>query len=188
MKMKAVSSAALLAGLSLAALAPAIAADLPDPATDPAAISPLPPELQLQTGALEVMPYPVLVPHRLPQGFALADVRLHHLPHAREGMPRSYSLVFAAGKQSFMLQSSLPGYHPNGSCGSAVLLRSQPLFLPGYSWEPQTLSLISPACSVTGTSLGGEPLSPAAAEAVWRSLRWYLPLAFRQNPPRWLPQ
>ena len=151
-------------------------------------IGPLPPEQMFQLGALESLPYPVLMPYPLPQHFALTDVRVHHLPHARAGVQRSYGLVFAAGTQSFMIQSRLSGYTLTPSpCPGQRLKQSEPVFLPGFSFEPQRLELLSPACSITGQVLSPDPISPEQAEQIWRTLHWYLPLPYRLNQPRPLP-
>ncbi|HEY9839912.1 MAG: hypothetical protein ACAI44_07965 [Candidatus Sericytochromatia bacterium] len=142
----------------------------------------------LQQGALESLPFPVLLPRQLPAGFELLDVRLHTLPHAQMGWIQSYTLVFASADQCFMLQSRPDGYKlPDSHCPGQQLKASRPFFPPAWSIEPQTLFLISPACTLTGQPLSKAAISAAAAGEIWQELGWYLPLALRQHPPR-LPE
>lgn len=143
---------------------------------------PRPLELLYATGQLESLPLPVLVPD-LPEEFVLNDVRLQRLPHVREGQVLSYTLVFVSKDQSFMLQSRPNGYRLNDKqCTAPVLLSSKPFRITDFDAEPQTLELISPACSVTGQVLPDAAITLQQAETFWKHLHWYLPLPLRYKP------
>lgn len=149
-------------------------------------VSPMPIDEVYAQAALQSLPFPVLVPEA--PDFGLIDVRLNRLPHARLGSEQSYTLVFVKGQQSFMLQSRLSGYqHPASACDKLVMGQSEPVLLQGYAFEPQVLEVLSPACSPTGHALTTDAITPDQGRELLQSLRWYLPLNYRQPYPFTLP-
>ena len=143
-------------------------------------IQPLPPQYQLQAGILESLPYPVLVAHYMPEDFMLVDARVQSWPHARLGQQATYAVVYASNNASFAIQSRLASHSQfKRACKQEVHFTSESFWFQGYSFEPQVVELVSPACAVSGQALDTEGLKPEQSQQIWNKLKWFYPLPFR---------